>query len=175
MATNLRSAGSRSPRPDRETKSDAKQQERLRERQEREKQRQERELAKIEAKTGGAKSKNKFKTNIKGSKTDTVSAATKKQQVQDQKARDELAATLKRQQEMLERERAAAARQQKYEQAYYRDMLGSTRARRQEYMQNNLDNVAYIPDSLKMVRGFKKGGSVGYTQRWKNARKKTKR
>lgn len=31
---------------------------------------------------------------------------------------------------------------------------------------------AKIIDSVKKVFGYKKGGSVGYTQRWKNARKK---
>mgnify|MGYP003136063387 CR=1 FL=1 len=161
MATNLRSAGNRSRRPDREAKSDAKQQEKIRQR---EKDRQERKKQQ--------QAKDTFKTNLTLKSTDTISKATIKQQQEIQKKQNELAAKALAHQQQLERTRKEEAKRLADAQAYSNSMLAATRARREQYMQGGLDSVAYIPDSLRMIRTAKRGGLVGYTQRWKNARRK---
>ena len=116
----------------------------------------------------------KFTHNIKTDATTTVSGVTKNQQQETQKKQNELAAKALAHQQQLERTRKEEAKRLADAQAYSNSMLAATRARREQFMQGGLDSVAYIPASLRMIQGYKKGGPVGYTQRWKNARKKNK-
>tara|TARA_R100001126_G_C4828864_1_gene150708 strand:- start:347 stop:871 length:525 start_codon:yes stop_codon:yes gene_type:complete len=165
-----------SPRPARETKSDKKQQEKIRQR---EKDRQDRanQMAKsIRAKAVAAKQADKRKKEIE-------KAELAKQR---QKDRDEAARQAK-----LNQQRAAAAKL-KQEQATTRqnelDRIADYNRRRGIYQDAiaGMENPEVSPVVQKLlaqtigagtagtVVARKRGGPVGYTKRWQDARKKSK-
>ena len=92
----------------------------------------------------------------------------------EQKIRNEAAAKQLKAKAEAKRKATAEAERRKEQDQKNRRLLAS-RLRRQQFMQGTpVSNIiAYIPESLQMIRGgYKKGGPVGYTQRWKNARRK---
>jgi hypothetical protein len=120
---------------------------------------------------GNFKAKNNFKTNINKS---NVSAPTNRQREEARENRDRLAAQASRHQRQLEKQRTDELKRVTAEQEAAERLRRATELRRQQYMQGGSDSVAYIPNSLRTVQGYKKGGSVGYTKRWSSARRKSK-